>query len=296
MPEKEIIPVLKDAGVKLPIEIGIVGRFDAELQKYKFKRVFIPTKYGLMDRAFWAMVEGKSVLVIYGRFDKERTISEDINFEKTQAAFNAARVKTIIGTFVTGGIQKKYRIGSVFIVSDIVGLGGYRKSLFKKRGFKNVDLYRPFCEKIRWALIRGTKEVKFPVYTKGVYACFHGYPRIETEAELDFYEKMGWDIVGQTLDPEATLARESRCCYAAVAVTIDDPKTRAQFLAGDKSARALTRDAIPKGRLKTTELIFKSLKYVPPLNKRRCTCGHQFHSEKDYFRYLPDFILDEEKN
>lgn len=295
MPEKEITPVLKDAGIKLPIEIGIVGRFDAELQKYKFKRVLIPTKYGLMDRMFWGIVEGRSVLVSYGRFDKERTISEDINFEKTQAAFNTAGVKTIIGTFVTGGIQKKYRIGSVFVVSDIVGLGGYRQSLFKEGGFKNADMFRPFCPELRKALIKASKKVKFSVYTKGIYACFHGYPRIETEAELNFYEKMGWDIVGQTLDPEATLARESRCCYAGVAVTIDDPKTRSKFLAGDKKARALTQGAIPKGRLKTTELVFKALKYIPPLNKRKCICGHHFHSEKNYFRYLPDFIPDEKE-
>ncbi|PJC28410.1 hypothetical protein CO054_00300 [Candidatus Shapirobacteria bacterium CG_4_9_14_0_2_um_filter_39_11] len=294
MPEKEIITILKNVGVKLPIEIGIVGRFDAELQKYKFKRVFIPTKYGLMDRAFGGTVDGRSILVIYGRFDKERGLSADINFEKTQAAFNAAGVKTIIGTFVTGGIQKKHKIGSVFIVSDIVGLGGYRKSLYKEGGFKNVDMYRPFCEEIRKALIRGAKEVKFPVHTKGIYACFHGYPRIETKAELDFYREMGWDIVGQTLDPEATLARESGCCYAAIAVTIDDPKTRAKFMTGDKKARKLTQDAIPRGRLRTTELVFKSLKYITPLEKRKCNCGHKFHGEKSYFCYLPDFILDAE--
>ncbi len=294
MSKKETITVLKDAGIKLPIEIGIVGRFDVELQRYNFKRVFVPTKYGLMDRAFWGMVGGKSVLVIYGRFDKERGLSADINFEKTQAAFNAVGTKTIIGTFVTGGIKKEYKIGSVFIVNDIVGLGGYRKSLFKEGGFKNVDMYHPLCEEIRKALIQGSKEVNFPVHKRGIYACFHGYPRIETKAELDFYEKMGWDIVGQTLDPEATLARESGCCYAAVAVTIDDPKTRSEFMKGNKKARELIQSAIPKGRLKTTELVFKSLKYIPPMEKRRCNCGHKFHSEKSYFRYLPDFILDAE--
>jgi len=292
MIEKETITILKNAGVKLPIEIGIVGRFDTELKKYKFRRVFIPTEYGLMDRAFVGLVERRSVLVIYGRFDRERRMSVDINFEKTQAAFNAVGVKTIIGTFVVGGIQKKHKIGSVFIVSDMVGLGGYRKSLYKEGGFKNVDMYRPFCGEIRRALIKGAKEVKFPVHTEGIYVCFHGYPRIETKAELDFYEKMGWDIVGQTLDPEATLARESGCCYAAVAVTIDDPLTRQKFLAGDKKARSRIQDAIPMGRLKTTELVFKSLKYILPREKRSCVCGHHFHSEKNYFRYLPDFILD----
>lgn len=290
----EIIPCLKDAEIELPVDVGIVGRFDAKLQKHKFKRIFIPTKYGLMDRAFYGIVGGHKIVVIYGRFDKNRTVSEDINFEKTQAAFNTVGAKTIIGTFVTGGIQRKHKIGDVFIVSDLAGLGGYKKSLFKEDGFKNVDMYKPFCEELRKALIKGAKKCRFPVKTSGIYACFHGYPRIETKAELDFYEKNGWDIVGQTLDPEATLARESGCCYAAVAVTIDDPKTRKQFLSGNKKARELIQNAIPKGRLKTTEVAFRALKYILPVKKRKCMCGHKFHSEKSHFRYLPDYILDDQ--
>lgn len=292
--QKEIITVLEEGEIKLPIEIGIVGRFDTQLLKHKFKRILIPTEYGLMDRAFYGEVNERSVLVIYGRFDKNRTVSEDINFEKTQAAFNAVGVKTIIGIFVTGGIQKKYNIGSVFIISDLVGMGGYHKSLFKQGGFKNVDMYRPICQEIREALIKGAKESKFPVNISGTYVCFHGYPRIETKAELDFYEKMGWDIVGQTLDPEATLARESGCCYAAVAVTIDDPKTRDDFLSGNQEARKKTQNAIPDGRLKTTEIIFNAIKYIPSLEKRKCMCGHKFHGEKSHFRYLPDYVLDAE--
>lgn len=291
---KETIPVLDDASVKLPIEIGIVGRFDARLLECKFKRVMIPTEYGLMDRAFYGEVDGRSILVIYGRFDKTRSLSEDINFERTQAVFNSVGVKTIIGTFVTGGIQKKYDIGSVFIVSDLVGMGGYRQSLYKKTGFKNVDMYKPFCEEVRSALIKGSQECNFEVNTSGVYVCFHGYPRIETKAELDYYEKMGWDIVGQTLDPEATLARESGCCYAAVAVTIDDPKTRGEFLSGDEKARKKTQNAIPEGRIKTTQVVFNAIKHIPPLKERKCVCGHKFHSEKSHFRYLPDYILDSE--
>lgn len=294
MTNQKTITVLNNYEIKLPIDIGIVGRFDDILQKHNFKRVYIPTDYGLMDRAFYGEVEGKRIIVIYGRFDKKRGMSSDIDFEKNQAAFNAVGVKTIIGTFVTGGIQKKYRIGSVFIVSDLVGLGGYKKSLFKEGGFKNVDMYKPFCPHLREALIKTITEVDFPVNKEGIYACFHGYPRIETKAELDFYEKMGWDIVGQTLDPEATLARESGCCYAGVAVTIDDPETRSNFLAGDEKARQLTQGAIPKGRLKTTELVFRSLKNITPLLDRKCMCGHKFHSEKSHFRYLPDYILDAE--
>ena len=291
---QENIPILEESNIKLPVDIGLIGRFDNEILEYKFKRVLIPTPYGLMDRAFYGKIGKNSVLIIYGRFDKKRTISEDIDFMKTQAAFNAVGAKTIIGTFVTGGIQKSYEMGDVFIVSDFFGMGGYRKSLYLDGGFKNIDMYKPFCEEVRGALVKSAKECDFKVYDKGIYMCFHGYPRIETKAEVDFFERAGFDIAGQTLDAEATLARESGCCYAAVAVIIDDPKTRDEFMEGDTKARQKTQNAIPEGRLKTAKVVFDALKNIPTIESRKCVCNHKFHSEKSHFRYLPDFILDSE--
>ena len=50
------------------------------------------------------------------------------------------------------------------------------------------------------------------------------------DPELEFYNKQGWDIVGQTCDPEATFARLNQLCYAGVAVQIDDPTGRADYI------------------------------------------------------------------
>lgn len=290
---KELLQVLKQAEIKLPVDIGIVGRFDEELLKREFTRVIIPTSYGLMDRAFYGQIKGQGVLVIYGRFDKKRGMSTNINFEKTQAAFNAVGVKKIIGTFVTGSVKNTHKIGDVFIPDDFISIGGNKNTLFSEGGFKNVDMFEPFCPNLRAGLTKASKKVSFPVKSKGTYVCFHGFPRIETKAELTFYQKMGWDIVGQTIDPEATLARESGCCYAAIAVTIDDLETRARFLAGDQTARDLIQNAIPNGRRKTTEIVFKYLDLINNKNISKCICSHKFHSEKSHFRYLPDYILDD---
>ena len=290
----ELLPTLDEVGARLPIAIGVVGRFEAELRRHRFERVGIPTSYGLMDRAFYGKVNGTTMLVVFGRFDKRRGMSTDINFENTQAAFNAAGCKTIIGTFVGGAIQKHYPIGTVFVVDDMYGVTGYHQSLWRTGGYKNVDMYEPFCPGIRGALLRAADEVSFEVQRKGTYVCFHGFPRIETKAELEFYERNGWDIVGQTMDPEATLARESGCCYAALAATMDDPATRSDFLAGQSDARARIQASIPKIRLKTTELLFRALPHISEHSDRTCRCGHEFHKESGHFRYLPDYLLDPE--
>lgn len=272
-------------------EIGIIGRFDAELQRYGFQHVILSTPLGAMQRLFLGEIEGRAIAVIYGRFDRLRTTSDQINFELTQATFNQLGVRYILGTFVVGSIQPQIRIGEVFIPDDLVGMGNFHHTLALDRPFKNVDMYRPFCETVRQALIQSAAEQEVPAHAEGTYVCFHGYPRIETRAELDFYTRMGWQIVGQTLDPEATLAREAGCCYAAVAVTIDEAHTRSAFLQGDTRARAAIQHAIPAGREQTTRIVLGAIRHLPAAEVRTCNCGHRYHSEKSHFAFLPDFLL-----
>ena len=51
----------------------------------------------------------------------------------------------------------------------------------------------------------------------GTYICTNG-PRLETRAEIQFYSKIGADVVGMTAMPEASLAREAEICYAGISV------------------------------------------------------------------------------
>jgi 5'-methylthioadenosine phosphorylase len=276
---------------ELAAEIGIIGRFDAELQQYGFQHVVLETEFGRMDRLFLGEVDGRRVAVIYGRFDKVRLMSSQINSELIQATFNKLGVRYILGTFVVGSIQPEIKIGEVFILDDLVGMGNFQRTLAVNRPFKNVDMYRPFCETVREALIRSAEEQQIETHHQGTYVCFHGYPRIETRAELQFYTKMGWHIVGQTLDPEATLAKESGCCYGAVAVTIDEAQTRNRFVSGDTSARVTIQEAISSGRVKTTKIVFSAIRYLPTIDAKACNCDHNYQSEKSYFAYLPNFLL-----
>jgi 5'-methylthioadenosine phosphorylase len=46
-------------------------------------------------------------------------------------------------------------------------------------------------------------------------------PRFSTRAESQHYAAQGWSLINMTGHPEATLAREMRQCYAAVALVTD---------------------------------------------------------------------------
>lgn len=104
--------------------------------------------------------------------------------------------------------------------------------------------------------------VDFPVVNNAIYICFNGYPRIETRAELNFYESIGGDCVGQTLDPEATISRLNGICYAALAVQIDSPQARTKYandIKKDPKANAYSM-SISDCRKRTSLIILNFLK------------------------------------
>jgi hypothetical protein len=137
--------------------------------------------------------------------------------------------------------------------------------------------------------------MQYEVKQRGVYACFHGFPRIETAAELTFYASQGWDIVGQTLDPEATLAREAGCHYAALAATIDDLSLRTGFLAKNETARPAIDRFIREGRRKTFEIFLRSLPGLVEVRGSGCNCVEQeAHVAKlsGNFYYRPYYLAE----
>jgi len=271
-------------------EIGVILRHDALMAEGHFTRTTVETPSGPVERVFLGRIEGRSVAFLYGRFKGPRVPSREIDFARNQAVFTALGVSTIIGTFVCGGIRPEHDIGALFVPDDLVGFGGYGANAYPGQGFRSIDMYRPFCEPTRRALLEGAARSGVEVIGQGTYVCFHGWPRIETRAELAFYRAMGWHIVGQTLDPEATLARQCGLCYAALAVQIDAPASRERFLSGQDQSqgREAGRRAIVEGRDRMARLIAAAIPILPAAGQRTCRCGHRYGAEVDHFRPLPE--------
>jgi len=276
------------------IVAAVIARPNDYMKYSQVRHVIVETERGVHTRCYLAKHNGINFLIIYGRFDRVRKTSIDINYVLTQEAISFLGIKTVVGTFVVGSINENDRAGTVYIPHDYVGLGGFHQSRNLETGFRNVDMFEPFCRNLRDCLSSAADSCDFAVNLTGVYACFHGYPRIETAAELKYYQSMGWDVVGQTLDPEATLAREAGCHYAALAVTIDDHVVRAKFAANDPGARDEIDSAIANGRIKTFQLFLNSLEAVQDNDFKLCSCARQAEHVKTrskHFYYRPSYLL-----
>lgn len=211
-------------------EVAIILRSDETIKKFNLKRITINTSFGPVHRCYIGYIYNVPVLIIYGRFNGEKVPSNMINHQQNIEVVKNSGAKKLIGTFVVGGINPKMPQGSVYVLGNLVGFGNYNIDWDQNVPFHNAEMFEPFCATLTEKLCLAGRKMNFKVKENATYVSFNGFPRIETKAELDFYNNQGWDIVGQTCDPEATIARLNQLCYAGVAVQIDDPSGRADYI------------------------------------------------------------------
>lgn len=280
------------ACMKWNLQIAIVARPDWFIKEYDCKRVIIETPVGIHTHCFLGHWKDCAFLIIYGRFERIKRTSTDINFELTQSVINMLGIKRVIGTFVVGTIKKNASAGDVYLPDEMIGFGGYNQSLNKEKGFRNIDMFSPMCKQLHSILVNSSSKVNFKVIPKGTYVCFHHFPRIETKTELEFYERNSWDIVGQTLDPEATLARESGCHYACIAAAIDDVQIRTRLINNDPTSISEIEQYTINGRKKTFDLFLNAIEDIIRIDDSQCSCTEQGTNAKKpskLFYYQPYF-------
>lgn len=272
-------------------EIAIIMRSDEVIKEFNLKRVTINTSFGPVHRCFVGKIYDVPVLVIYGRFNSEKVPSSEINFEQTIEAVKNSGCKKLIGTFVVGGINPKMPQGSVYVLGDLVGMGNYNIHWNQNEPFHNAEMYEPFCPILTKKLCEASEKMPFPVKQDATYVSFYGYPRIETKKELEFYNKQGWDIVGQTCDGEATCARLNQICYAAVAVQIDDPNSRKDYVDNLKVNKKKNQyvETIKSCRERTTKIV---LQFLKDYKEESCPVCSKMSRKNNNFREFPDYFYE----
>ena len=272
-------------------EIAIIMRSDEVIKEFNLKRVTINTSFGPVHRCFVGKIYDVPVLVIYGRFNSEKVPSSEINFEQTIEAVKNSGCKKLIGTFVVGGINPKMPQGSVYVLGDLVGMGNYNIHWNQNEPFHNAEMYEPFCPILTKKLCEASEKMPFPVKQDATYVSFYGYPRIETKKELEFYNRQGWDIVGQTCDGEATCARLNQICYAAVAVQIDDPNSRKDYVDNLKVNKKKNQyvETIKSCRERTTKIV---LQFLKDYKEESCPVCFKMSRKNNNFREFPDYFYE----
>jgi len=121
-------------------------------------------------------IEGKEVIILSGRFHTYEGFNSH-EASKTVRYLHSQGVRKIVVTSAAGGLNSKYKVGDLVILTDIISL--FCQSPLTGPQFQ--DLSSPFSEKLVKAAQIAAKATKVP-YVRGIYAYMKG-PHFESFAD-----------------------------------------------------------------------------------------------------------------
>jgi 5'-methylthioadenosine phosphorylase len=179
------------------------------------------------------------------------------------ASLGATRIVTVSSV---GSLREELPPGTFVLPSQFVDLTKQRPTTFFDGGrVYHVSLADPFCPDLTRAAATAGRKVGVPFVEGKTYVCVEG-PRFSTRAESAFFRTFA-DIIGMTLVPEVTLARERALCYVALAMVTDYDVWADRPVDAHEIAETMHRNVDKVGRV-LAELLPTAAR--PP----ECACAH----------------------
>jgi 5'-methylthioadenosine phosphorylase len=189
-----------------------------------------------------------------------------VNYRANLDALRALGAEAIVTVSAVGSLQEELPPGSLVLPSQFVDFTKQRPTTFFDGGkVYHVSLADPFCPDLLRAAADAGRALGTPFAEGKTYVCVEG-PRFSTRAESRFFRGFA-DVIGMTLVPEVTLARERAVCYACLAMVTDFDVWADQPVDAAEVGETMARNAEKMGRL--LERLLPSLTREPS-----CSCSH----------------------
>jgi 5'-methylthioadenosine phosphorylase len=191
-----------------------------------------------------------------------------INYRANIWGFKMLGVERVLSVGATGGISEGMAPGTIAIPDQIIDMSGRVGVTFHDgEEVVHIDFTEPYCPQVRASLCMAGEKAGIELKQSGTYVCAAG-PRLETKAEIEFFSRIGGDVVGMTFMPEASLAREAEICYGGIAVVTN-------FAAGIKEKKLTATEVVKvmnKAMITLRRLLKEAFGLLPP--ERNCGCKH----------------------
>ncbi|MCS7163537.1 MAG: S-methyl-5'-thioadenosine phosphorylase [Thermodesulfovibrio sp.] len=250
------------------MKIGIIGGSGLSETEVKKEIITIKTPFGEPSCPYEIeKLDDREIFFLRRHGNKHSIPPHKVNYRANIYGFKNLGIERIFGIFATGSLNEDMPPGSIVIPDQIIDFTqGMRANTFYEEGkVVHIDFTEPFCSEMRYYLLETAKEFEINLIPKGTYICVNG-PRLETAAEIRFFRNIGADIIGMTLMPEASLAREVEICYVAVAVVANYAAGISKFPLTVKEVIETMKNSIDKVSL----LIRETIRKLP--QQRDCFC------------------------
>lgn len=205
-------------------EIGIIGG-----SGFYDSAIFGPTKEVKIHTPFGSpsdlisVGECKGIRVAFlPRHGKRHTIPPHlVNYRANLMAMRDLGVKRILAPSAVGSLKAEMKPGDLVIPDQFIDFTKKRDYTFYEGAVVgHFSMADPFCPEMRHVMAETAKKLGISHHTLATYVCIEG-PRFSTRAESKLFRSWGADIIGMTLVPEVSLARELGLCYTTLATVTD---------------------------------------------------------------------------
>jgi 5'-methylthioadenosine phosphorylase len=203
--------------------IGGSGLGDVLQQRLeKVRKVKINTPFGYpSEDILTGTFAGRKVAFINRHGSSHQYNPSTVPYAANIYALKKLGVTSVIASGAVGSLQQKIKPGDVVIVDQVIDKTFKRQNTFSdKIGAVHCEMAKPYCGRLRHALIKVSGKVKTKVHSSALYVCMEG-PQFSTRGESLMHRKWGGQLIGMTAMPEAKLAREAQMCFALVALISD---------------------------------------------------------------------------
>lgn len=247
-------------------DVAIIGGSGLEVLLKDMEQIRVGTPYGLPPPISIGEIGGKSVAFLPRHGVHHSVPPHRVNYRANIYALFEMGVERIVATNAVGAINVDFKPGDLVVPHDLVDFTKLRQlSFYDDAPVTHVDVSQPFCPEIRESLIKTMKERGAQAWNQAVFVCTEG-PRFETPAEIEMFRRLGCDIVGMTVAPEAVLARELEMCYATVCFVSNMAAGMQRRLTAREVAE-VAKEKIPL----IQQILRETIAHLP--KSRRCPCA-----------------------
>lgn len=251
-------------------KIGIIGGTGLEqIAGLKFnEKIKAETPYGSPSDEYRVYENDLFIIYALNRHGANHEYApHNVNYMGNIYGFYKLGVSEILSFSSVGGINLNYKNGDLVLTSDAIDNTNRGSVTFYNETGKivHIDMSSPFCDSLREKLLESAEKAGINLINGGTYICTDG-PRFETPAEIKMYRAWSADMVGMTLFPELTLAKELGICYGNISLVTN-------AASGVEENRKLTSDEVIEEAKRNTAKITKIIEYYIKNNERKlCSC------------------------
>jgi 5'-methylthioadenosine phosphorylase len=189
-----------------------------------------------------------------------------INYRANIEALHSLGAEAVVTVSSVGSLREELPPGTFVLPSQFVDFTKQRPTTFYDGGrVYHVSLADPFCPDLSEKAAAAGREVGTPFVEGKTYVCVEG-PRFSTRAESAFFRTLA-DVIGMTLVPEVTLARERALCYVCLAMVTDFDVWAERPVEAREIVETMQRNVERMGRLLS--------RFLPRIgNPPSCACAH----------------------